>query len=63
MDKIEKGGLVGRPELSLVETTRFAPYNHSLALTSSHVKKERSWRQNLGVAPVRLELTTSKVRT
>ena len=58
-----KGGHGGRPELSLVETTRFAPYNQSLALGASGVKKERDRPENLGVAPVRLELTTSKVRT
>ena len=58
-----KGGFGGRPELSLVEATRFAPYIHSFALASTDVKKECDSRQNLGVAPVRLELTTSKVRT
>ena len=61
--KILKGSLGGCPELSLFETTRFAPNNHSFALASSDVKKECGRRQNLGVAPVRLELTTSKVRT
>ena len=58
-----KGGLVSRPKISLVEATRFAPYILSFALTSSDVKYERDGPQNLGVAPVRLELTTSKVRS
>jgi hypothetical protein len=57
-----KGGHVGRPKLSLVETTRFAPYNQIFALSSADVKMQRALRQNLGVAPVRLELTTFKVR-
>jgi hypothetical protein len=43
--------------------TRFAPYAYSLALTSYDVKNERDSQPNLGVALVRLELTTSKVRT
>src|ERR1700689_2070177 len=41
--------------------TRFAPYIYSLALTAFDVKKEGDRRRDLGVAPVRLELTTSKV--
>lgn len=45
-----KGGVGGRPELSLVELTRFAPYIGNFALTSPDVKKERESRRNLGVA-------------